>query len=99
MIQGGDLSVKQDGSGNASVFGSEFFKDENFDLRHTQAGAISMANAGPNSNGSQFFITLKSCPHLDGKHVVFGQVIEGLSIIQEIAKVPTNEKDTPRIPV
>lgn len=75
MCQGGDFT-HGDGTGGESIYG-EKFEDENFKIKHTKPGLLSMANAGKNTNGSQFFLTTKACAHLDGKHVVFGEVLEG----------------------
>lgn len=93
MIQGGDI-VNQNGTGSVSIYGSNF-EDENFKLTHDKPGLLSMANSGPNTNGSQFFITTVPTPHLDGKHVVFGEVINGMEVINEIENVPTDANDKP----
>ncbi|CAK3958115.1 Peptidyl-prolyl cis-trans isomerase-like 1 [Lecanosticta acicola] len=93
MIQGGDPTGT--GRGGSSIYGEKFEDEIRGDLKHTGAGVLSMANSGPDTNGSQFFITLAPTPWLDGKHTIFGRVKSGMRVVQRMGLVKTNGEDRP----
>ncbi|CAM9916693.1 unnamed protein product [Ascophyllum nodosum] len=97
MAQGGDFT-RGDGTGGESIYGDKF-TDENFICKHEARGLLSMANAGPDTNGSQFFITFGTTPHLDGRHTVFGRILEGMDVLDIMEKVSTGANDRPRLSV
>uniref|UniRef100_A0A7G3AT00 Peptidyl-prolyl cis-trans isomerase n=1 Tax=Lutzomyia longipalpis TaxID=7200 RepID=A0A7G3AT00_LUTLO len=97
MVQGGDI-VSGDGRGSLSIYG-DTFDDENLNLLHTGPGFVGMANRGPDTNGCQFYLTTMATPWLNGKHTIFGKVVEGQGIVHQIEQVKTNSEDVPVKPV
>lgn len=93
MIQGGDPTGT--GRGGESIFGGKFEDEITPQLKHVGAGVLSMANAGPNTNGSQFFISLAPTPWLDGKHTIFGRVHSGMKVVRQIGSIQTGPQDKP----
>ncbi|CAH8430243.1 unnamed protein product [Heterobilharzia americana] len=98
MVQGGDF-INGDGTGSFSIYGGVQFADENFHLKHCTCGMLSMANSGRDTNGCQFFITCAPCDFLDGKHVVFGRIVDGMLVLKKIENVPTGANNRPKVPV
>ena len=97
MAQGGDFT-NGNGTGGESIYGMKF-QDENFNLKHSRPYLLSMANAGPNTNGSQFFITFKETPWLDGRHTVFGEVLEGVDVVNALEGIGSGSGKTSKTAV
>ncbi|CAH8490636.1 unnamed protein product [Schistosoma rodhaini] len=97
MVQGGDF-INGDGTGSFSIYGGVQFADENFEVKHCTCGMLSMANSGRDTNGCQFFITCAPCDFLDGKHVVFGRIVDGMLVLKKIENVPTGANNRPKVP-
>jgi peptidyl-prolyl cis-trans isomerase-like 1 len=94
MIQGGDPTGT--GRGGESIYGGKFADEITKELKHVGAGILSMANSGPSTNGSQFFITLGPCPWLDGKHSIFGRVSSGMAVVNRMGRIQTDAADKPK---
>ena len=99
MVQGGDF-MNSDGTGRMSIYG-DCFADESFSIRHSSAGLLSMANSGPGTNGCQFFITCAKTDWLDGKHVVFGKLLddESMLLLRKMENVPVGDNSKPKLPI
>jgi cyclophilin family peptidyl-prolyl cis-trans isomerase len=97
MIQGGDPTGT--GSGGKSLWGAKFADEFSPELRFDRPGLLAMANAGPGTNSSQFFITVVPTPHLNNKHTIFGEVVEGMDVVNAIVKVPKSSAGKPNTPV
>jgi peptidyl-prolyl cis-trans isomerase-like 1 len=97
VCSGGDPTGT--GRGGTSIYGKNFEDECTPKLKHTGAGILSMANAGPNTNGSQFFLTLAPTPHLDGKHTIFGRVSSGIDVLQRMGLVEVDASDRPKQPL
>jgi len=98
MIQGGDF-VNGDGTGCMSIYSGSTFADENMKFKHNEAGVLSMANSGKDTNGCQFFLTCTKCDFLDAKHVVFGRVIDGMLVLRKVENAPVGPNNKPKVDI